>query len=926
MSEPRDSISVRLLRALARAVYRYRRSFLYPQVVLFFLCIYYTITHLEFDTSRNNLVGTDKPHHRAFLEYKKEFPVQDDLVAAVESGDSEKNRQFVERLGARLESETNLFADVFYKGDLTLMGPKALQFVTNTTVLVEMLNSLHTAKPILQNFTQVTNLTSLFRQINTQFRSSSNQLDANTEAMIKALPALGRIARQAADSMERPGTPPSPGVTALFDGGAEAEQSQYITFASNRLYVVTARAAREEVSTDAVVRLRELVQETQAEVPGVSAGVTGEPVLEVDEMAQSQKDTTIATIVAFLICALLFVYGYRETGRPIKASICLVVGLGYTIGFATLVIGHLNILTITFFPMLVGMAIDFGIHLVTRYEEELRGGRSEWEALELAMVNTGLGIFTGCFTTSGAFLAMGLTDFKGIREMGVISGFGLLICLVPMMTLLPVLLLRGRQNVLDHQVHVTVDRRAQLERLWLERPGWVAGTTLAITLAALAFFPRVYFDYNLLHMQSTGLTSVALEQKLIDGASRSVIFGAIVADSLEEGKAMHDRLVRLPTVAEVDSMVPFLTQDQNPKLALISRIKSLLSDVHFAELDRSPVNLDELRFGLQALHAYLTWAAQAAGRAGEQALVQQLDVVQEDIRHFLHTLTMVSPEQARKKLGAFQHALLTDLRQTMAAIREQDDSSPLAVADLPTSLKHRFVGKSGTKFMLQVNPRSNVWDRVNQEAFVSDLRRVAPMATGTPVQLLEYTTLLKQSYIEAAYYATAAIAILVFIHFRSIISVFLALIPVGLGTIWTVGWMGWAGIPFNPANIMTLPLVVGVGVTNGIHILNRFAEEQNPSILARSTGKAVLLSALTTIAGFGSLILAKHNGISSLGAVMAVGTTTCMLVGLTFLPALLGWMMRRGWSLPRLLNKKPSADNARSPLGSGGTEVKPSSI
>ena len=129
-------------------------------------------------------------------------------------------------------------------------------------------------------------------------------------------------------------------------------------------------------------RIRQLVQETQAEVPGVNVGLTGEPVLEHDEMAQSQKDTTLASIVALILCALIFIYGYNETGRPLKATICLVVGLAYTLAFATLTVGHLNILTITFVPILIGLAIDFGVHLVTRYEEELRHGKTEEEALD----------------------------------------------------------------------------------------------------------------------------------------------------------------------------------------------------------------------------------------------------------------------------------------------------------------------------------------------------------------------------------------------------------------------------------------------------------------------------------------------------------------------------------------------------------------
>jgi uncharacterized protein len=161
------------------------------------------------------------------------------------------------------------------------------------------------------------------------------------------------------------------------------------------------------------------------------------------------------------------------------------------------------------------------------------------------------------------------------------------------------------------------------------------------------------------------------------------------------------------------------------------------------------------------------------------------------------------------------------------------------------------------------------------------------------VQLYHYTDLLKASYEQAAYYSLAAIVLLVLVHFRSPLCVALSLVPVGVGFLWLSGLMGFFDLPLNPANIMTLPLVIGIGVTNGIHILNRFAEEQTPSILARSTGKAVLVSGLTAIAGFGSLMLAKHRGIQSLGCIMSLGLATCMIAGLTFLPALLSLLLRR---------------------------------
>ena len=157
-----------------------------------------------------------------------------------------------------------------------------------------------------------------------------------------------------------------------------------------------------------------------------------------------------------------------------------------------------------------------------------------------------------------------------------------------------------------------------------------------------------------------------------------------------------------------------------------------------------------------------------------------------------------------------------------------------------------------------------------------------------------------------------------FVHFRSLAAVILSLLPVGIGTLWLVGLMGWLDIPFNPANIMTLPLVIGIGVTNGIHILNRFAEERTPSILSRSTGKAVLVSGLTAIAGFGSLMLAKHRGIHSLGCVMATGIATCMIAALAFLPALAEFARPQ-----KTVDRKTRCRQNIAGTGSGGTEVKP---
>jgi preprotein translocase subunit SecF len=413
-------------------------------------------------------------------------------------------------------------------------------------------------------------------------------------------------------------------------------------------------------------------------------------------------------------------------------------------------------------------------------------------------------------------------------------------------------------------------------------------------------------------MQSPNLTSVVFEHKLLDSADKSLLYGAVMADSLTNAIDLAEKIKKLPVVADVEP--PFygdFLKDQSEKLKLVGQIKQEIATLQFDPPDRRPVEVYDLSRTLYGLSGYLGNALVEVG-TNEPALTGQLVSLRqaiEDLRKAMLAGDAAALAEHAEKLALFQQALFADLIGTFQLLQHQDDSAPLRVEDLPPALHDRFVGVTG-KFLLQIYPRDDVWQRDHQEKFVTALRTVDPNVTGTPVQLYEYETLLKDSYVQAAWYSLAAIALMVFFHFRSLGAVVLSLLPVGIGALWLAGLMGWFGIPINLANIMTLPLVIGIGVTNGIQILNRFAEERTPGILSRSTGKAVLVSGLTAIAGFGSLMLAKHRGIHSLGCVMATGLATCMIAGLTFLPALLNLLGR--W---RPLIKQPSADNTPSTLG-----------
>jgi hopanoid biosynthesis associated RND transporter like protein HpnN len=925
-----DSFLGRLLAGLAAAVIRHPRWFFWPHIGLFLICVVYALPkpygHLDFDMNQDNLVGPNQKYHRNFLRFQKEFPQPDALVVVVESDNIEKNRQFVERIAAKMQAETNLLLDVFYAQNPMMMGPKGLLYGSETN-LMEMKTMLHAAQPFIRQFTQTTNLVSFFEQINTAFRTAPREANADTDSLVNSLPALTRIVTQATDSLQRSGTPPSPNVIALFDASGSGVLSNYITFANGRIFLVKTHApnaetnretagqvaapSQDELDARSIDRLRELVKETQMEVPGLNVGLTGEPVLDYDQMMQSKKDATLASIVSLVLCMLIFIYGYNETGRPFKATLCLVVGLAYTLAFAALTVGPLNILTVTFVPMLIGLGIDYGVHLITRYEEELRHGKTAEAALTKAMVFTGQGIFTGALTTAGAFLAMAFTNFKGIQEMGLICGGGLLICFIPMMTMLPVMLLRGRQNVIDHRA-TEDETRARIENIWLQRPALVLGITAGLCVAALFEARKVHFDYNLIKLQSPSLPSVVFAHKLVDSADKSLLYGVVIADSLTNAVDLAEQLRKLPGVADIEP--PFygdFLKDQTKKLRLVGEIKQEIASLQFNPPDTRAVDVFELSRTLYGLYGYLGNALDEVG-TNEPALTRQLMALRqaiEDLRKAMLAGDTSAIEEHAQKLAQFQQALFSDLIGTFQFLQHQDDSAPLRVEDLPSAVHNEFVGVTG-KLLLQVYPKDDVWQRDNQEKFVAALRTVDPNATGLPVQFYEYETMMKDSFVQAAWYSLTAIALMVLFHFRSVGAVILSLLPVVIGTLWLAGLMGWLGIPINLANIMTLPLIIGIGVTNGIHILNRFAEERTPGILSRSTGKAVLVSGLTAIAGFGSMMLSKHHGLYTLGCLMATGIATCMIAGLTFLPALLNLLGR--W---RPLIKQPSADNSPSTLG-----------
>ena len=593
-----ESQAGRLLHFLAEAVFHHPRWFLYTQLLLALACLGYTVTTLQFSTEKQDLISVQESYWRQFLEFKREFKIHENLFVLVESESREKNREFVERLAARLQVDGE-FGEVYYRAGLKLMGPKALLFLPEET-LAELQQNLWTNQPLFQTFSQASDLDTLFALVNRKFRLLAWTSSGPKEgALSRLLPTLQRVVDSASNCIESRETPLPPNLTTLFDSSQEENRHElYLTFDRGRIYVLTAQATNPDRADAAIRQLRKWIARTRPEVPGVNVEITGEPVLTHDEMEQARLDTEVAALIALALTAFIFIRSCRDILRPLMATLCLLIGIGYTLGFATLTVGRLNLLSITLVPILIGLAIDYGVHLIFRYEEEVRQGHSRRLAIGKALGFTGIGVITNALTIAGAFYFMVVTDFKGMQEMGWIAGTGVILCLVPMLTLLPLLLVRGKPDLPDQPAtpseHSRRDPllislpflgdlqrvalrkhsgRARIEQLCLKRPWLVLVGGAVFTMFMIFQSFKVQFDYNLLNLQSRGLPAVRMQKQLIRSGSESLLYCAVIADSLPQAVEWEQRINQLPSVARVISLVKYLTEDQDRKLALIHAIK-----------------------------------------------------------------------------------------------------------------------------------------------------------------------------------------------------------------------------------------------------------------------------------------------------------------------------------------------------------------
>ncbi len=900
------SASRRVPRVLAALALRFPWTLATAATLAAICSLWFAATRLEFQFGHTDLISAGDRYRQLDARDRLEFEgVPERVVVAIRADDPEQAKGFAAALAGRWALDPKI-ERVLYRIDLDPLKDRALWYLPPDD-LAALHRELAANQDRLAALAGAHTLQGLFGRINHEITTTlvgrvftgfleDDEPDATPPDFRLVLTLL----RELNQWLEGSRTYRSPWTAALSGGASLPPRDGYLWSDDQRLLFVLADPRRSTTEFNrfatAVAGIRADIRDLQPAYPGVEVGLTGRAVIEADEMGAAQRDMTIATVVAMLAVAALFVAFFRGLIRPAVATMTLLVGLCWSLGFATLTVGHLNILTIVFMPMLVGLG-DHSIHFIARFEEERAAGRSLRAALGRTFAGTGMGIVAAAGTTACAFAMLLLTGFKGLMELGVISGGGILLTAGASLTLLPALL------VLDERRRGATHEQRRGERQHSDRVSWlyrypratVVASGLLAAVCALAL-TGIRFDGNLLNLQADGTESMVWAQRIAEHTKRSVLFDEIVVGSLDEARTKVAALQALPSVAEVDSIVSILPTNTAAKRDLIRGLRPLVAALPVPVGTSGPLDLEALRAALERIRFKMVEGEAASPGSAEERSRQERQEARRLIEQFLDTAARMEAAAVGKALSAFQAELVQDLGETLQTLKRQPESEPVTIGDLPPELHARYVGKTG-HYRLFVYPAENVWEYQPLTRFVADVQSVDPDAHGTTVTTFEYLRVLKDGYTRAALYAVIGAAVLALVTFRALGPALLALVPLALGTVWTLGLMGWLGVPFNAANLLLLPLIVGVGIDNGIYLMHRVRERREGADarvpLAPSAAKAITLASLTNIAGFGSLMLSSHRGIWSLGFVVALGVLCLWIASVTTLPSLLRLLAQR---------------------------------
>jgi hopanoid biosynthesis associated RND transporter like protein HpnN len=873
-----DAVVGRLGAACVDAAQRRPRAVLAASLLLAALALAYAAGHLGVNSNTDDLLSDELPHRRNLAAFARRFGDSGlDLVVVVEGATAGITHDAASALTERLAADGERFAKVVAPGSGEFFDRNGLLYL-DVDDLEALADRLARAQPFLAELAREPTLPRLLELLASALRHGA-ELGVGSDAELRDV--LDRVSAE----LERPLDAWVPPLAwddwMLGDSGRAASDRMR----NRRVIFATPRVDYDEFepASAAVSRVRELARAAGLdEDRGVRVRVTGDLALSTEELSNVRGQAVAQLGGSFLVVALLLLTGLRSGRLALHATLTLLVGLAWTTGFAALAVGHLNVLSTAFAVLFIGLAIDYGIHFLLRWLELRDAGLEPAPALRDAGRSVGTSLFLCAVTTALGFYSFVPTGFVGIAELGVIAGSGMFLSLLATLTLLPALV-RLWPPPLRRRGPGSIEVR--LPDFPMRQPRLVCALAGATAIGALALLPQLRFDGDPLNVRDPSTDSVRAMRDLVSGRRPSPWTAELLAPDLAAAQALARRVEQLPAVEHAVTLASFVPADQEQKLAILDDVLLFLPDltppavVPPADPARAQAALDDLRAALET-----RIAAEGATPVGRSArgLVEAAERALAQIG--------TSPESAAD-VARLEERLVGDLRGWLRRLDLLLHAEPVRLDTLPASLRAQYLAEDGTA-RVELFAREDLSEPGAMQRFADAVLAVEPTATGAAVTIVESARAIEGSMVRALLYASGAIALLLLGLWRSVSDTLLAMAPLAFASLTTAAAAVLLGLPFNYADVIVLPLLLGIGVDSGIHLVHRHRHERPTAggVLHTSTAHAVLFSALTTLASFGSLGFSSHRGIASLGQLLTLGVAMMLLANLVLLPALLGWV------------------------------------
>ena len=817
----------------------------------------FAVNHFAITTDLNKLINPHLPWRQREIALGRAFPQREDMMLAVLDGPSpELATKGALSLIEALKPQTGMIANVRSLETSDFFRRNGLLFLPTREVQAKT-DQLIEAQPLLGSLARDTSLRGFAATL-----GLISQGGNEAEGFAKPLESIAGALKAA-----------NAGVSSDFSWSAilagepppARDKRRFIMVKPVLSYSALEPGAEAAEALRATARKLGLTPEA-----GYRLRLTGDVALQDEEFATLSEGAALNNGLTALAVLFILWRALRWRRLIVAVAVNMLMGLTLTAAVGLWMVGSLNPISIAFAVLFVGIGVDFGIQFTVRYREERFRRDDLLRAVESAGAHASLPLALAAATTAAGFYSFIPTDYSGVSELGLIAGTGMIIAFLTSITVLPALLVLFRPRSEDAPVGYAF--LAPLDEFQMRHRKKIVGAAIGLALLGSPLLARVKFDFNPLNLRSANTESVAALLDLMQDPRTTPNVIEILTPSLKDADALAERLRALPEVDSVRSLSNFVPDDQAPKLAAISEARSLLGpSLDPAASLPAPSDLEDA----QALSSRGAALRKAAGDTPGLAPLARVGAALEELGQ--------GPEIARQRARALliepMKALLEDVRRTLQA-------EPVTLQNLPEELRRDWMAPDG-RARLEVSPRGDKNDYDNMRPFVEAVLAVAPEASGAPVSVLASGDTVIRAFAEAGILALLSISLLLWLALRRIVDVALTLAPLLLAGVYTMEICALIGLRLNFANIIALPLLLGLGVAFKIYYVIAW-RAGSAKLLRTSLTRAIFFSAMTTATAFGSLWMSNHPGTSSMGKLLALSLATTLCAAVLFQPALMG--------------------------------------